>query len=91
MVTDILRMLCDQKECAVECLYNSTVTEALLQPIHNLMKGTAVSPNKEEEVLQWLVLVNSQGLCISDVVVIFSDKYFLHVVFGFLLLRIFIC
>lgn len=90
MVTDVLRMLCDQKECAVECLYNSTVTEALLQPIQNLMKGTAVRP-KEEEALQWLVLVNSQGLCISHVLAIFSDKYFLHVVFGFLLLRIFIC
>ncbi|XP_076773149.1 protein broad-minded isoform X3 [Arvicanthis niloticus] len=49
MVTDVLRMLCDQKECAVECLYNSTVTEALLQPIHNLMKGSAVGVTQEEE------------------------------------------
>lgn len=29
-------------ECAMECLYNNTVIEALLQPIHNLMKGTKV-------------------------------------------------
>ncbi|GAB1295116.1 Protein broad-minded [Apodemus speciosus] len=49
MVTDVLQTLCDQKECAVECLYNSTVTEALLQPIHNLMKGTAVGVTEEEE------------------------------------------
>lgn len=48
MVTDVLRILCDQKECAIECLYNSTVTETLLQPIHNLMKGTAVGVTKEE-------------------------------------------
>ncbi|KAB1275551.1 Protein broad-minded [Camelus dromedarius] len=40
MVTEVLRILCDQKECAIECLYNNTVIEALLQPIHNLMKGT---------------------------------------------------
>ncbi|XP_029398336.1 protein broad-minded isoform X3 [Mus pahari] len=51
MVTDILRMLCDQKECAVECLYNSTVTEALLQPIHNLMKGTVAAPDCSETAL----------------------------------------
>lgn len=51
MVTDVLRMLCDQKECAVECLYNSTVTEALLQPIQNLMKGTAAAPDFSEIAL----------------------------------------
>lgn len=42
MVTEVLQILCDQKECAVECLYNNTVIEALLQPIHNLMKETKV-------------------------------------------------
>lgn len=51
MVTDVLRMLCDQKECAVECLYNSTVTEALLLPIHNLTKGTAAAPDCSETAL----------------------------------------
>ncbi|CAH6778190.1 Tbc1d32 [Phodopus roborovskii] len=51
MVTDILRILCDQKECAVECLYNSTVTETLLQPIHNLMKGTEAAPHCSETAL----------------------------------------
>ncbi|XP_077018890.1 protein broad-minded isoform X1 [Tamandua tetradactyla] len=51
MVTDVLRILCDQKECAIECLYNITVIEALLQPIHNLMKETEASPNYSETAL----------------------------------------
>ncbi|EGV92770.1 Uncharacterized protein C6orf170 [Cricetulus griseus] len=51
MVTDVLRILCDQKECAVECLYNSTVTETLLQPIHNLMTGTVVGITNKERNL----------------------------------------
>ncbi|XP_025720747.1 protein broad-minded isoform X2 [Callorhinus ursinus] len=51
MVTEILRILCDQKECAIECLYNNTVIEALLQPIHNLMKGTKTAPDCSETAL----------------------------------------
>ncbi|XP_027972869.1 protein broad-minded isoform X2 [Eumetopias jubatus] len=51
MVTEVLRILCDQKECAIECLYNNTVIEALLQPIHNLMKGTKTAPNCSETAL----------------------------------------
>ncbi|XP_022359417.1 protein broad-minded [Enhydra lutris kenyoni] len=51
MVTEVLRILCDQKECAIECLYNNTVIEALLQPIHNLMKGTKAAPNCSETAL----------------------------------------
>ncbi|XP_049551454.1 protein broad-minded isoform X5 [Orcinus orca] len=51
MVTEILCILCDQKECAIECLYNNTVIEALLQPIHNLMKGTKAAPNCSETAL----------------------------------------
>ncbi|XP_021566459.1 protein broad-minded [Carlito syrichta] len=51
MVTEVLRILCDQKECAVECLYNSTVVETLLQPIHTLMKGTKDAPNCSETAL----------------------------------------
>ncbi|XP_045861919.1 protein broad-minded isoform X4 [Meles meles] len=51
MVTEVLRILCDQKECAIECLYNNTVIEALLQPIHNLMKGTKAAPNCSESAL----------------------------------------
>ncbi|XP_045355385.1 protein broad-minded isoform X1 [Leopardus geoffroyi] len=51
MVTEVLQILCDQKECAIECLYNNTVVEALLQPIHNLMKGTKTAPNCSETAL----------------------------------------
>ncbi|XP_037376213.1 protein broad-minded isoform X2 [Talpa occidentalis] len=51
MVTEVLRILCDQKECAIECLHNSSVIEALLQPIHNLMKGTKAAPNCSETAL----------------------------------------
>ncbi|KAL4676515.1 hypothetical protein H8959_010660, partial [Pygathrix nigripes] len=51
MVTEVLWILCDQKECAVECLYNNIVIETLLQPIHNLMKGTEASPNCSETAL----------------------------------------
>lgn len=42
MVTEVLRILCDQKECAIGCLYNNIVVEALLRPVHDLMKGTKV-------------------------------------------------
>ncbi|XP_027625272.1 protein broad-minded [Tupaia chinensis] len=51
MVTEVLRILCDQKECAIECLYTTTVIDALLQPIHNLMKGTEAAPNCSETAL----------------------------------------
>ncbi|KAB0350886.1 hypothetical protein FD754_015743 [Muntiacus muntjak] len=51
MATEVLCILCDQKECAIECLYNNTVIEALLQPIHNLMKGTKAAPNCSETAL----------------------------------------
>nr|XP_021548942.1 protein broad-minded [Neomonachus schauinslandi] len=51
MVTEVLRILCDQKECAIECLYNNTVIEALLQPIHNLMKGAKTAPNCSDTAL----------------------------------------
>uniref|UniRef100_H0WJ01 Protein broad-minded n=2 Tax=Otolemur garnettii TaxID=30611 RepID=H0WJ01_OTOGA len=51
MVTEVLRILCDQKECAIECLYNNTVIEALLQPSQNLMKGSEAAPNCSETAL----------------------------------------
>uniref|UniRef100_A0A8C9AKX6 Protein broad-minded n=1 Tax=Prolemur simus TaxID=1328070 RepID=A0A8C9AKX6_PROSS len=51
MVTEVLQILCDQKECAIECLCNNTVIETLLQPIHNLMKGSEVAPNCSETAL----------------------------------------
>ncbi|XP_016009348.2 protein broad-minded isoform X2 [Rousettus aegyptiacus] len=51
MVTEVLRILCDHKECAIECLYNNTVVEALLQPMHNLMKGAKSASNCSETAL----------------------------------------
>lgn len=51
MVAEVLWILCDQKECAVECLYNITVIGALLQPIYNLMKGSKTIPRCSETAL----------------------------------------
>ncbi|KAM5263289.1 protein broad-minded isoform 2-T2 [Ctenodactylus gundi] len=51
MVTEVLRILCDQKECAVECLYNNIVIKSLLQPIQNVMKGTEAAPHCSETAL----------------------------------------
>lgn len=42
LITDVLRILCDRKECATECLYTNAVIEALLQPIHYLLNGKEV-------------------------------------------------
>ncbi|XP_013372112.1 PREDICTED: protein broad-minded isoform X4 [Chinchilla lanigera] len=47
-VLEILQTLCDQKECAVECLHNSAVIGTLLQPIHNVMKGAEAAPDCSE-------------------------------------------
>ncbi|XP_073931565.1 protein broad-minded isoform X3 [Castor canadensis] len=51
MVTEVLQILCDQTDCAVECLYNSTVIDTLLHPVHHLMKGTKAAPNCSETAL----------------------------------------
>ncbi|XP_060609239.2 protein broad-minded isoform X1 [Anolis sagrei] len=51
LITDVLRILCDRKECATECLYTNTVMEALLQPIHYLLNGTEVHLNCSETTL----------------------------------------
>lgn len=42
LVLDALRIQCDRKECATECLYTSAVVDALLHPIHTLLKGKQV-------------------------------------------------
>ncbi|KAM7137179.1 protein broad-minded isoform 3-T4 [Molossus nigricans] len=54
MVTEVLQILCDQKECAIECLCNNTVVEALLQPIRSLMKGAKAAPNCSETALIYI-------------------------------------
>ncbi|XP_019393516.1 PREDICTED: protein broad-minded [Crocodylus porosus] len=42
LVTEVLQVLCDQTECARECLYTSEVVDALLHPIHNVLDGTEI-------------------------------------------------
>uniref|UniRef100_A0A8D2JCN3 Protein broad-minded n=1 Tax=Varanus komodoensis TaxID=61221 RepID=A0A8D2JCN3_VARKO len=51
LITDVLRILCDRKECATECLYTNAVIEALLQPLHDLLSGTEVHLNYLETTL----------------------------------------
>ncbi|KAJ6655237.1 hypothetical protein lerEdw1_005581 [Lerista edwardsae] len=51
LITDVLRILCDRKECATECLYTNAVIEALLQPIHYLLNGKEVHLNCPETTL----------------------------------------
>nr|XP_028579121.1 protein broad-minded [Podarcis muralis] len=51
LITDVLGILCERKECATECLYTNTVIEALLQPIHYLLNGTEVHLNSPETTL----------------------------------------
>ncbi|KAM9000898.1 protein broad-minded isoform X4 [Sarcophilus harrisii] len=51
LVTEVLRILCDQKESAIECLYKSQVIDAFLEPIHNLMKETEAAANCSETAL----------------------------------------
>ncbi|KAG8123889.1 hypothetical protein E2320_019239, partial [Naja naja] len=51
LITDILRVLCDGKECATECLYTNTVIEELLKPLHYLLKGIEANLNCPETTL----------------------------------------
>ncbi|XP_068933050.1 protein broad-minded isoform X2 [Petaurus breviceps papuanus] len=51
LVTEVLRILCDQKEYATECLFKSPVIDAFLEPINNLMKETEAAPNCSEMAL----------------------------------------
>uniref|UniRef100_A0A6I8NMV1 Protein broad-minded n=1 Tax=Ornithorhynchus anatinus TaxID=9258 RepID=A0A6I8NMV1_ORNAN len=54
LVTEVLLILCDQKECATECVYKSTVVDALLQPIKNLMAATKAAPKCSETALIYI-------------------------------------
>uniref|UniRef100_W5NL30 Protein broad-minded n=1 Tax=Lepisosteus oculatus TaxID=7918 RepID=W5NL30_LEPOC len=51
LVMDVLRTLCDRKECAVECLYAIAVIELLLSPIIALLKGKQVNLTSPETTL----------------------------------------
>ncbi|XP_029452272.1 protein broad-minded [Rhinatrema bivittatum] len=51
LVIEVLRMLCDRKECATECLYTSAVIDALLHPIYSLLNGKEVNVKCDEITL----------------------------------------
>uniref|UniRef100_UPI00398F1A84 protein broad-minded isoform X1 n=2 Tax=Pristiophorus japonicus TaxID=55135 RepID=UPI00398F1A84 len=51
LVMEVLRMLCGRKECAIECLYRSTVIDSLLFPISTLLKGKQMIVTCNETVL----------------------------------------
>ncbi|XP_043942917.1 protein broad-minded [Protopterus annectens] len=54
LVVEVLRLLCDRKECATECLYKSRVLDALLYPISALLKGRQVYSNGDEITLTYI-------------------------------------
>ncbi|XP_075453871.1 protein broad-minded isoform X2 [Ascaphus truei] len=54
LAMEVLRMLCDCKECASECLYTGAVIDALLGPIHKLLKGKKVHLNCDETTLTYI-------------------------------------
>nr|XP_014349915.1 PREDICTED: protein broad-minded isoform X2 [Latimeria chalumnae] len=54
LVMEVLQMLCDRKECATECLYNSTVLDSLLFPISSLLKGKRAKSNYNETTLTYI-------------------------------------
>ncbi|MGH0149994.1 UNVERIFIED_CONTAM: hypothetical protein FKN15_044526 [Acipenser sinensis] len=51
LVMEVLRTLCDRKECAIECMYTIPVIESLLSPIIALLKGKQVDFNRAETTL----------------------------------------
>ncbi|KAM9317399.1 protein broad-minded [Gastrophryne carolinensis] len=68
LVMEVLRMLCDQKECASECLYNVAVIDSLLCPIQKLLKRKKVHVNCDETTLTFIadilarIAANQAGL-----------------------------
>nr|DBA26619.1 TPA: hypothetical protein GDO54_010859 [Pyxicephalus adspersus] len=57
---EVLRMLCDHKECATECLYIGAVIDSLLSPIQKLLKGKKVHVNCDETTLTFIADVLSR-------------------------------
>ncbi|XP_035280107.1 protein broad-minded isoform X1 [Anguilla anguilla] len=51
LVMEVLRTLCDRTECAVECLYQTSVIETLLCPVVALLKGKQAKLNSPETTL----------------------------------------
>ncbi|XP_072853453.2 protein broad-minded isoform X2 [Pogona vitticeps] len=66
LVTDVLRILCDRKECAAECLYTNTVIEALLQPVHCLLNGAEVHLNCPETTLIHIADILARIAAVDD-------------------------
>ncbi|KAG8588269.1 hypothetical protein GDO81_005927 [Engystomops pustulosus] len=54
LAMEVLKMLCDRKECACECLYTGAVIQSLLSPIQKLLKGKKVHQNCNEGTLTFL-------------------------------------
>ncbi|XP_062980795.1 protein broad-minded [Elgaria multicarinata webbii] len=66
LITDVLRILCDRKECATECLYTNRVIEALLQPIHCLLNGTEVHLDYPETTLIHIADILARIAAVDD-------------------------
>ncbi|XP_061479706.1 protein broad-minded isoform X2 [Rhineura floridana] len=66
LITDVLRILCDRKECATECLYTNAVIEALLQPIRYLLNGTEVHLNCPETTLIHIADILARIAAVDD-------------------------
>ncbi|KAM8953734.1 protein broad-minded [Pelodytes ibericus] len=54
LAMESLRMLCDRKECASECLYIGKVIDTLLCPIQKLLNGEKVHVNCDETTLTYI-------------------------------------
>lgn len=76
LAMEVLKMLCDRKECASECLYNRAVIESLLSPIQKLLKGKKLHQNSDECTLTFLadilarIASNEAGLSL----LLYGDK-----------------
>ncbi|KAM5164077.1 protein broad-minded isoform 3-T3 [Mantella aurantiaca] len=54
LAMEVLRLLCDRKECVIECLYTGAVIDSLLSPIQKLLKGKKVHVNCDETTLTFI-------------------------------------
>ncbi|KAM4693395.1 protein broad-minded [Discoglossus pictus] len=54
LAMEVLKMLCDRKECACECLFTGTVIDSLLSPIEKILKGKKVHPHCDETTMTYI-------------------------------------
>ncbi|XP_053566762.1 protein broad-minded [Bombina bombina] len=54
LAMEVLRMLCDRKECANECLFTGAVIDSLLSPVQKLLKGKKIHQNCDEIALTYI-------------------------------------